>query len=899
MTKAQLEKLGLEKIRTDLHFVMTAFREVLESLGENDLAKTLPWVNDPNHAMPVDSVPADKRIQALSISFQLLNMVEENAAAQFRRRVEAEVGPEAIRGSWAETFRQWKAQGMDPGQMVDTLSQLHVMPVLTAHPTEAKRVTVLGQHRELYLLLVKRENTVWSPSERQALRNDMKALLERWWRTGEIYLDKPDLRAERSNVLHYFTQVFPAALNWSDDHLRAAWSAMDLPETLLHDPEQFPLLQFGSWVGGDRDGHPYVTPEITEDTLLEHRREALKLLQAGMYDLGSKLSLSAYTNPVPQGLERKIQEMVASLGEAGTKAVDRNPGEPWRQYVNLMRVRLEHTLREGGGWPYTRPEELQEDLRFLRQTLQEIGAHRIAQEQLFPVERMVRCFGFHLAKLDVRQNSAYHEKALSQLLAAASITDADYGSWDEQKRLDFLNQELKSGRPFVVAGTACGPEADAVLGYFGVLRRYIDRYGTGGIGSLIVSMTRSLSDMLVVYLFMREVGLLNTPLPVVPLLETIDDLKAGGKILDAFLSHPITKRHREQSGSNVQEIMLGYSDSNKDGGILASRWNIYQAEKDLTLVADRHGVALRFFHGKGGTISRGGGKTHRFLESMPPGSMSGHIKMTVQGESIAQQYANLINATYNLEMLLSGVAKQTMLAKRTQSAPGYPEGAMQKLADLSLKRYRQLIDYEGFIPFYSQATPIDVLEQSKIGSRPARRTGRRSLEDLRAIPWVFSWSQARFHLTGWFGTGTALQQLQTNHPDDYLQLQEVVDTWPFWKYTLIQVETNLLKAAPEIMERFAQLVDDEVVRAELMEMILQEHAEGRRHIELLMGAPATDRRISQLENVARRGRGLSALHDMQLRYLQAWRQNGNDDEALLRQLLLLVNAISGGLKSTG
>lgn len=903
--KTNLEKRGLEKITLDLSYLMTCFKEVLEDVGEKQIAALLPWVEDHSAPISTENISENKIIQALSISFQLLNMVEENAAVQFRRRLEDNSGASSIRGSWGETIAGWQAQGLDEAEMAEILSKIELRPVLTAHPTEAKRITVLDLHRELYLLLVKNENTAWSKSEKENIREDIKTLLERWWRTGEIYLEKPKLADERKNVMHYFTRVFPAALQLCDQKLLNTWTSMGLDAKHLSKVDHFPVINFGSWVGGDRDGHPFVTADFTRSTLLENRKAALQLLIEQATELSRKLSLSSLTNNIPSFLQEAIDKYEEAMGEEGKQARARNPREPWRQFANLIIIKLKHTLeatRKDEANIYLSPTALMEDLQVIRKSLEAIQADKVAHQVLLPMERQVQCFGFHLVKLDIRNNSTYHEKALSQILQTAGFTDYHYATWNEEKRLQFINNELASKRPFVAAGTACGPEADKLLGYFNVLKEHITQFGHDGISSLIVSMTRSLSDLLVVYLFMREVGILNVPLQVVPLLETIEDLEKGNEILDNFLSHPIYKQ-LSPKGRKFQEIMLGYSDSNKDGGILSSRWNIYKAEQRLTEVAENHKVKLCFFHGIGGTISRGGGKYHRFLDSMPAGTMSGKMKLTVQGETIAQQFANLFNASYNLEMLISGIARQTALKASSEGPLEQHYEAMNSLTKYSQQQYRTLIDHPNFIPFYSQATPIDVLEQSKIGSRPSRRTGTRSLDDLRAIPWVFSWSQARFNLTGWFGFGKALQTLNEEQPEAFANLKAVADVWPLLRYTLIHVETNLLNTDTTVMQNFAQLVENSVVLEDLMELILNDYKAGLHFVSELFGSPATERRQSQLQNVERRGQALKALHELQIDYLKNWRSakaNQNEEsEQLLSKLLLLTNAISGGLKSTG
>lgn len=893
---------SFEKITADLELVRNSLREVLCDLNENKVADLLRWETHQSWSEDTDPEQDEKYIQALSIWFQLMNLVEENAAVQFRRKQEDQFGKNALRGSWCETLQSWKQQGLSEDQMLEVLRKIWVIPVLTAHPTEAKRLSVLDLHRELYLLLVKLESSVWSKTERNAMGEELRVLLERWWRTGEIYLEKPTIESERNNVMHYFTRVFPMALRLVDTQLRQSWLAMGLSQETLSLPEQFPLLQFGSWVGGDRDGHPYVTAEVTQTTLLEHRKTALVLLHQQLKELAARLSFSQTRNPVPDFFIKEIARRQERFGEPGKQAVQRNIYEPWRQFLNLVLLQLEYTLADDSELAYQESQALQDDLRLLRNSLLEIGADKIVETLLFPIERHVQCFGFHLARLDIRQNSAFHDKALEQILHATDPELPAYATWTEDQRVQFLSQEFTSPRPFAVAGKRFGPEADQVLACYRVVKEHIDRYGAQGVGAFIVSMTRGLSDLLVVYLFMREVGLNSESLQVVPLFETIDDLKQADTILEAFLTHPVHHQTRWK-GASVQEVMLGYSDSNKDGGIVASRWNIHQAQTRLTQIAAKNDVQLRFFHGIGGTISRGGGKYHRFLESMPPASLSGQMKVTVQGETIAQQFANVLNASYNLEMLLSGVARQTRYTVVSADLPHYPLHALETMATLAMEKYKSLLHHPAFIQFFSQATPIDVLEQSKIGSRPARRTGTRTLTDLRAIPWVFSWNQSRFNLTAWFGTGNALLRMKTDFPEQYQQLKAWADHWSFLRYTLIHIETNLMNADPELMKAYAALTADDEVREALMAIILDEHQTSLEQIAELFDTERPLRRQSLLDNLSRRKNPLCFLHHLQIQTLKRWRTEKETSpkvaEQLLNKLLMITTAIAGGLKNTG
>ncbi len=886
--------ISFEKIWRDMEFLTNCFRQVLKELGEHELVNLLSQDGSKNY-IPDDIKLNEKQIQVLSMYMQLMNLVEENAAVQYRRKLVDNKGMQAIRGSWSETFQRWKSQGLSQDQMQEILQKISVTPVLTAHPTEAKRISILELHREIYLKLIKLENSAYSSSERKLIADDIMTLLERWWRTGEIYLEKPTVEKERNNVVHYLSKVFPLALKKTDLQLRQSWLEMGF------DPQKlsYPRLQFGSWVGGDRDGHPYVTAAITESTLKEQRKAALELINSQLNDLVSHLSFSKKRNPIPDILNKEIDKKVNLLGESGKIAAERNPYEPWRQFLTLMLVQLTNAMEEQNSpnQPiYNSPDDLLEDLRVLKTSLLEIGAKRIVEDLIFPTERMLQSFGFHLARLDIRQNSEFHDKAMEQILKATYPELPEYRSWNEEKRIDFLSEELKTNRPFGIAGKSFGPEADKVLDCYRVVRKHSEKYGPQGIGAFIVSMTRSLSDLLLVYVLMREAGLSCNTFQVVPLFETIDDLLASDKVMESFLRHPAYKK----SEDGVQEVMLGYSDSNKDGGIIASRWNIYQAEEALTKTAEENDLRFKFFHGIGGTISRGGGKYHRFLESMPPGSLSGEMKLTVQGETISQQFANRLTASYNLEMLLSGTALQTGYSSFPQRTTTYPVTALRKLAQFSQEKYQDLINHPSFLEFYGEATPIDVLELSKIGSRPARRTGTRTLGDLRAIPWVFSWSQSRFNITGWFGIGYALEKLKNEDNDSYMQLRKFADEWPLLRYILIQVETNLMNASPSIMSLYAELVKNENVRQELTEIIKIEHSASLDQIDAMFDTNREERRQSLLDNLNRREDALMALHHLQIKNLELWRGSKDRNESNLVTLLLeITTALASGLKNTG
>ncbi len=541
----------------------------------------------------------------------------------------------------------------------------------------------------------------------------------------------------------------------------------------------------------------------------------------------------------------------------------------------------------------------------------------IAHADLNHMIRLADTFGFHLAHLDVRQNSHFHELAIAQLLNAASLDGEWYLQASEEERLDFINKELQSNRPFTHPGMDLEENAQAVTSCYNVLAGHIRKYGQEGLGSLIVSMTRSLSDLLAVYLLARESGLtrqteegLVCVLPVVPLLETIEDLAQGPEILKSFLKHPFTVRSlkylKKTRGKKnlVQQVMVGYSDSNKDGGILASQWGLYEAQSRLAKVGEEMGVKIRFFHGKGGSISRGAGPTHWFIKALPPNSVNGDIRLTEQGETIAQKYANKINASYNLELLLAGTASATFLNQIHKNEAYAFADLMSKLSVESKKYYTSLIQHKNFLQFFSEATPIDAIESSKIGSRPSRRTGRRSLEDLRAIPWVFSWSQSRFNMTSWYGIGSTFQNLMKTDTDEFSRFKEGAVYDPFIRYVLTNVDTSLAATDEDIMQSYASLVVDDKVRQTIMKLMLDELKKTREVFNILLEKPISERRKQHWYSNVIRATAMYDLHMKQVDLLKKWRfQKKEGDmknaDKTLTSLLLTINAIASALRNTG
>ncbi len=883
------------KIVADLIYLSECLSDVLDDSGDRSLAPYISYCfgTSEGNSLSFEN-PPPKISELLSLCFQLLNLVEENAAAQFRRSVEDEKSLGTIPGLWGQTFEKCKNYGIKPKDIAERFSRIQCEPVLTAHPTEAKRRTILEIYRELFLLLVKRENAMWTKYERNQIREEIKQCLERLWRTGEIYLQKPDVSSERRNIEYYLKNVFPEVLPILDVRLKQAWIESGADPSYLKNPAKLPKVTFGNWVGGDRDGHPFVTAEITEETLTSFCKVAISIQKDRLTDLTRALSISDRLQNPPKNLLDTLRTWEEKFGLEGTKCVVRNPNEPWRQYCNFLHLFLEKGISA---------KEYKNALRFLAESFESIGAGRLADLQVFPLERLFASFGFHLVKTDIRQNSAYHSIVIEQILKASGLPNWQYRNWSEAEKLAFLELELQSPRPFLLPDSQLDAEAKSLLDCYKVIRKHTAQYGLEGIGSFIVSMTKEVSDLLLVFLFLREAGLLSrngkgeifSPFQVVPLFETIEDLEKAPELLKSFLNKPIVQ---SSILDGYQQVMLGYSDSNKDGGIFASQWGLYRAETELTKVANDAKVKLKFFHGRGGTISRGGGKTHKFLDALPHGSLAGEIRMTVQGETIAQQFANKLNAAYNLELFLATTTKVTLrhefLPKKTHRA--YP--IVERIAAETSAVYVDLLKSAGFIEFFSFATPIDAIEHSKIGSRPARRTGKRSFEDLRAIPWVFSWNQSRFYLPNWYGVGSVLRKLKVEKPEDFNILKDEVKEWHFLNYLMRNIETGLFSADPNIFARYASLVPDLEIRNFFLSKINKEYEETKKVLEELREGDLINTRPGMVETVRLRQRGLEILHGLQIDSLQKWRDQP-DNPSLLNDVLLSINAIASGLRTTG
>ncbi len=914
MPKSKHLQEWFEQIDRDVSFLVECFADVLVDLGHNQVVDALPWrskEHDNVTSNPVGADQVDLELQVLSIAYHLLNIVEENAAGQARNEREHLHGALHEPGLWGSSLQHLIDKNLTESEIARALDTVNVEIVLTAHPTEAKRPAVLRQHRALSKEFSRLDKLQLTDRERDAIKERIKVILERLWRTGEMYLSKPEVTSELEHILDYFLMVFPSAIPILRQRLTSAWSGAGLSIDKLPDSSPGPKLRFGNWVGGDRDGHPLVTPEITAATLERMRQNALDIIQSGLQSLLENLTLSDMFQSPPEVLVSAISRYQHSHLVHEDEQLP-HPREPWRRFVFLMMRRLSKTV-EGDPSGYASSTDLFDDLQILRESLIAVGAQRLVAAEIEPLVMGLDTFGFHLAALDIRQNSEYHAIALSQMLRAAGFNDWNYANWTSDKRSAFLQTELKTFRPLVPKHAQLGDEARNVIGYFQVVAGHIEKHGPGGFGKFIVSMTRESSDLLLMYVFAREVGLLNMVdgkmrcgISIVPLFETLTDLEGSAEIMREFFAFPVTKDTiiNGNGEGRSQEIMIGYSDSNKDAGILASHWALHQAQRALINVGKTQGVDVTFFHGRGGTFSRGAGPVHRFLQSLPDESVSSGIRMTEQGEMIAQKFGNLPTAVFNLELLLAGMTVVSLQHHSPEDDDKRYLDICDRLSVWSAETYRALLASPGFLDFWSHATPIDALELSFIGSRPTRRTGQRTIEDLRAIPWVFSWTQARFYLTGWFGVGSALERLQKEAPEDYAHIKQRGSSLSFLQYVLNNAETSNASADITVMKQYSELVPDAKIRDQHLGRIVDEHQLTESMLNDFFSASREQRRPRLIKTLEMRAEGLRRLHERQIQLLTRWRASSTSGDqanadALFPLVLLSINAIAGAERTTG
>ena len=851
-----------------------------------------------------------RALQVQGIWFQLLSIAEQNAAMRRRRHIERDSGRAALNGSFAKVLSKAAKDGIKPDEIHALLKNLRIRPTITAHPTEGKRVTVLEKLRRIYLALRELELPRWTERERNSLMNELRDQIELVWMTGELHLEKATVEREVAWGLHFFDEslfeMLPEVLYSLEESL-----AQYYPDETFEVP---PFFQFGCWIGGDRDGNPYVTSSVTRETLQHNALRSLRRYREQITNLGRVLSLTERSLPVPETFKSELAHQLAESGD-GKAIASRNPGEAYRQFLTCIHRKLEATIKRNEGARSTGPDYpsadgLINDLRTLEQGLTDAKCPSLAVDMVRPVRRMVEIFRFSTVRLDLRENTTRTTKTL-QALWRRQNPAGEPPPEDSQKWHDWLMTEL--ARPVLSEVSFEGLPDDAretleTFALVGEMREQLDREA---FGSFILSMTRSVNDVLGAYLLAKEAGIfLDTagteicPLPIVPLFETIDDLRAAPAIMKELLSTPVVRRSTRWQGG-IQEVMIGYSDSNKDGGFVASNWELNKAQSRLTETGKQAGVPIAFFHGRGGSVSRGGVPTRRGIAAQPPGSINGRFRTTEQGEVVSFKYANRGTAAYQMELLAASVLEHALQSERaTRNQPRNEfDDALEAFSGASRAAYVNLIHTEGLVDYFQQASPLDEIALLNIGSRPARRFGAKSLSDLRAIPWVFAWSQNRHVITGWYGVGSGLKSfIDVRGEQGEAQLKRLFKESLLFRLILDEVEKTLLMVDLDIAREYAGLVADENVRKRIFSMIEAEYALTKEMAQRVSGGKELAERFPLFrERLKGRLPTINQVSREQVELLRRYRTEEDEDkrEAVKSALLLSINCIAVGFGSTG
>ena len=842
-------------------------------------------------------------VRAFSYFSHLANIAEDQHHIR-RARAHARAGSPPREGSIAHALRRAVGSGIDNAGLERFFASAQVVAVLTAHPTEVQRKSILDCQGLIARLLQARDRTDLAPEERAEYEESLRRSVLRLWQTRMLRWTKLSVMDEVVNALSFYDTTFlrelPRLYGVLEDRLSrdvAGWKSRELP----------PFLHLGSWIGGDRDGNPFVTAEVLAATMRMQSRKALGYLLEQLHSLGTELSTTTSLIRVP-----------AALSDLASRSPDQSPhraDEPYRRAIAGFYARLAATAQQLDGLEaprhavaeaqaYRSAKELMDDLDLLHESLHGHNAGLLARGRLRRLRRAVSLFGFHLAPLDLRQNSEVHARTVAELLAVGR-PGTDYFALEENGRIALLLEELADPRPLSVTGVRYSDETQGELDVFHAARTIHVRYGRGAIENVIISKTEGVSDILEVAVLLKEAGMLR-PLEraldvnIVPLFETIDDLAKAGTVMDRLLGLGIYSQLLA-SRAATQEVMLGYSDSNKDGGFLTSGWALYRAEIALMRVFARHGITLRLFHGRGGSVGRGGGPSYQAILAQPQGAVQGQIRITEQGEVIAHKYSNPELGRRNLEILAAATLEATLLPQQHDAPRAEFLEAMEQLSSYAYTAYRTMV-YEtpGFERYFRESTVISEIAALNIGSRPASRKSSTAIEDLRAIPWVFSWSQCRLMLPGWFGFGTAIQRWCEERGEARpALLREMFGEWGFFQTLLSNIDMVLGKSDLVIAERYSQLVAEQALRDAIFARIKAEwqlSVDGLRKItgqaELLDLNPVLKRSIRN------RFPYIDPLNYLQVALLRRHRA-GDTDERVQRGIHLTINGIAAGLRNSG
>jgi len=832
----------------------------------------------------LDAADAEALARAFATYFQAVNTAERVHRIRRRRDYQREGGapqPESL----AAVLAQLKKDGVDRDELTRLLGHLDVEPVFTAHPTEAVRRSLLEKEQEIVRALVDEFDPTRTPQE---LRDDDARILmalSAGWQTAEASPVRPSVQDEFEHVGFYIARPLYRVLPALYEALEQA-----LADTFGEGIAVPRVLRFATWVGGDMDGNPNVNADTIAATLSAQRALVLERYIEDVGALGRLLSQTEDRVKLSDGFRARLQAYRDRFPEAAARIRPRHADMPYRAFLTFVAERLDTTLHERDG-RYASASEFIDDIVLVETSLLEHGGKHAGAYAVGRLLWRARTFGFHLARLDVRQDARLHDEALSALL-----DDGEWANRDASARAATLRPYASGERSFV-AGS--GDENVTMLrDVFATLADSRKRYGNEATGLYIISMAETAADVLAVLALARHGGLVNegiVPLDVAPLFETIDDLAGGAETLRTLLDDPVYRAHLKARGDR-QWVMLGYSDSGKDGGTVASKWSLQRAQVELLEVAKQAGIRIAFFHGRGGSASRGGSRITPALMASPRGSVAGILRVTEQGEVIHRKYGIRALAVRNLEQTLGAVMRASLRPRDSEAREEAWKDTMARLSDASRKAYRAFVDKEGFVDYFRGATPIDVIERMTLGSRPARRRSMKGVEDLRAIPWVFSWTQCRAVLTGWYGLGSALDSIAKECGDE--SLVRMARDWPFFATMLDDVEMVLAKADIDIAEAFSKLAGP--LHDRFFPMLRDEFERTVRWVQKLKGGKellAGDPRLAT--SIRLRNPYVDPMSLLQVDLLRRWRATGGKDDTLLKALVACVNGVSQGLQNTG
>ena len=898
-------ELGVTEDVSYIDDITVMLRNLLRQVIRLREPTVLSVIDQPEEAAGIPPHLIEHALQAIGIWLQLLSIAEENAAIRNRRQLEKQGGPDVVTGSLSHAFSQIATFGVAPETVQKALDTIDVQPTITAHPTEAKRVTVLEIHRRIYLKLYELESPRWTPRERKALLDLLRNEIDLLWMTGEIRIVKPTVESEISWGLHFFREAL----------FDRTSSLCDLMEFGLqrHYPELRarvrPPLKFSSWIGGDRDGNPFVTVETTRFALLENRRTAVERLDKRLAELIQLISLSREEVVLPSDFAERLATQLEASGEAASLK-ERNPIEPFRQFFSALKIRLNAVVSPVKGTkPFGNIGEFVAEIAAAENALAELKAVSLAATLVRPVRWEAEIFGFRTVSLDIRQNTTVINRVLQEIWSKMNpVSKTPVPGLATPEWTAWIIDELNKPLGFLPHFFDVSAEARELLDLLYLARETLDGPDPQSLGTFILSMTKSSADILGLYLLAKYCGLFSDHtssescrLRIVPLFETIDDLRAGPAIMKELLGVNVVKRSVKDSGGR-QEIMLGYSDSNKDGGFFCANFELFEAQRLLIRVGKDAGVDVSFFHGRGGSVSRGGAPTGRAIAAQPAGTINGHMRVTEQGEVVSSKFANRGTALNNLEVLTSSVLVHTLKSGEEPELRINPQHqkAVEEIASLSFRAYRKLAEDKALLNYFHAASPVEELALLKLGSRPARRFGAKGIDDLRAIPWVFAWSQNRHLLTGWYGLGYALDDfLSARGPQGLTLLRDMFNKSRGFRLAVDEVEKSLFLADMAVAEKYAELVPDRNDAERIFALISHEHRRTSKAILELTGAKVLCERFQGFRRRFDRVRPIVDRANLwQVQLLRETRGEKRGDK-LNMPLLMTMNCVAQGLGWTG